>query len=85
MKTFQLQYLEVMLTSEELTSYFKIFGDKFWNDTENQVFIPIGNLREEDDFTEFFDKVCNFFGTINLDLINGIYIDCNNLLVESPS
>jgi len=82
MKKFQLQYLEVMLTSEELTSYFKIFGDRFWNDTENQIFIPLDRLSESDNFTEFFDKICNFFGTINLDLVSGIYIDCNNLLVE---
>lgn len=82
MKNFQLQYLEVKLTNKELDSYFKIFGDKFWNDTENQIFIPIGYLYEEDDFTEFFDKICDFFGKINIDLISGIYIDCNNLLVE---
>jgi peptidase E len=74
MQTLSFNTVEVKLSRTELKSYFERFGNRYWNDTENVIFIPIAefvgdNKNLEHKFYRFFSGIGNN--------VSGVYINCN--------
>jgi peptidase E len=74
MQTLSFKIVEVKLSRTELMSYFERFGDRYWNDTENIIFIPIAKFIGDNKHLEH--KFYTFFGGIGND-VAGVYINCN--------
>lgn len=71
MKYLQLSTVEVVLTRHELESFREKFGDGFQNG--NFIFIRFSELNYS---KEWFDKFFTFFGGIDQNRTEAIFIDC---------
>lgn len=61
----------------ELLSFREKFGDIYWNETENVIFIPVEEYISQHHVSAIL-KFYNFFSEVDRD-VKGVYINCGEL------
>lgn len=74
MKLNNFKTVEIGLSKIELQSFFERFGERYWNDNDDIIFIPISEFINNNSDLEH--KFYTFFGNVDKS-VEGIYININ--------